>query len=383
MTSPSSPDAGRGDVAFAPVLHHRTDGLRRGEPIAPPIVTASTYLIPGAPEAPHDQYGRWDGPTWRALEHALSVLEDAEAVIVPSGMAAIAAVLLPLTSPGDRILLPSDGYGSVRALAEAYLVPRGVEVDYAATSDVGTHDLDGYALVHLETPSNPGLRVADIADVARRAHAAGARVVVDNTTLTPLGQRPLDLGADVVVASDTKALNGHSDALGGHVAARDPEVLGAVRQWRTLVGGIPGAHEAALVHRGLETLEVRLERMCASAQAVAELAERHPAVRAVRYPGLASHPDHAVVRRQMRLAGPLMALEFVGEAEAEAFIATARWVVPATSFGGTHTSAERRARWGDDVPAGFVRLAVGCEPTAELLADLEQALDTAAGQPLG
>ena len=377
---------------FGPVLHHRAHGMAPGDAISPPLVHASAFHLPGAgpdgaPVAPGAdvafQYARWGTPTWAALEAALGVLEDADVAVVPSGMAAIASVLLSHLRPGDRALLPSDGYGATRALAAEHLSPIGVHVDLVPTPALASADLAGYDLVFVETPSNPGLRAADIADVAARAHAngrrggAGALVVVDNTSLTPLGQRPLDLGADVVVASDTKALNGHSDALGGHVASRDADVLARVRGWRTLTGAILGSHEAWLIHRGLETLEVRFARMCASALAVAELAAGHPAVRAVAYPGLPDHPDAEVVARQTAAAGSVVGLEFADAAAAERFLAAARLVVPQTSFGGTHTSAERRARWGDDVPAGFVRLSVGVEPTAELLADVERALEAA------
>ena len=366
--------------AFAPVLHHRTEHLGPGEPIAAPLVGASTFAVPGDPalSGAAYQYGRWDSPTWTVLEESLAALEGAPTLAFPSGMAAIAAVLMPLLEAGDRVLLPSDGYGAVRQLADAFLVPRGIRVEHVPTPEVASRDLAGYRMVYLETPSNPGLRVADIAAVAERAHAAGAVVVVDNTTLTPLGQRPLELGADVVVSSDTKAVNGHSDALGGHVSTRDEAVLERVRRWRTLVGGIPGAHESWLIHRGLETLEVRFARMCASAQALAELFAGQVGagrpVGAVAYPGLPDHPDRDVVARQMTAHGPLIGVTFADEATAEQFIGAMRWMVPATSFGGTHTSAERRARWGDDVAPGFVRVAVGCEPTAELVAETRRAL---------
>lgn len=385
-----------GAPAFGPVLHHRAHGMAPGEAISPPLVHASAFHLPGAgpdgaPTAPGAdvpfQYGRWATPTWAALEAALAALEDADVAVLPSGMAAIAAVLLSSLHPGDRALLPADGYGATRALAAEHLVPAGVHVDLLPTPSLADADLADHDLVLVESPSNPGLRVADIADVAARAHAngrrggAGALVVVDNTLLTPLGQRPLDLGADVVVASDTKAVNGHTDALGGHVASRDPAVMARVRGWRTLAGGILGAQEAWLIHRGLETLEVRFARMCGSALAVARLAAGHPAVRAVHHPGLPDHPDAEVVARQMAAAGGVVGLEFADAAAAERFIAAARYVVPQTSFGGTHTAAERRARWGDDVPEGFVRLSVGIEPAAELLADLTHALDAAAAAP--
>ena len=235
--------------AFAPVLHHRTEHLGPGEPIAAPLVGASTFAVPGDPalSGAAYQYGRWDSPTWTVLEESLAALEGAPTLAFPSGMAAIAAVLMPLLEAGDRVLLPSDGYGAVRQLADAFLVPRGIRVEHVPTPEVASRDLAGYRMVYLETPSNPGLRVADIAAVAERAHAAGAVVVVDNTTLTPLGQRPLELGADVVVSSDTKAVNGHSDALGGHVSTRDEAVLERVLEaaQRSASGSRATANEAS------------------------------------------------------------------------------------------------------------------------------------------
>lgn len=358
---------------LAEMLHHRTATLPAGAPVALPLTPASTFALPGTIEAPFT-YGRAGGPTWSALEDALGVLEQAETAVLPSGMAAISAVLLTHLGRGDRVLLPSDGYYATRRLAEQFLVPAGVEVVLAPTAQYAQQDLTGFTVVLVETPSNPGLDLCDIAEVSRRAHAAGALVVVDNTTLTPLGQRPLELGADVVVASDTKAPNGHSDALLGHVASRLPEVMERVRQWRILAGGIPGQLETWLVHRGLETLELRFERMCSSALVLAERLEEHPAVTDVVHPGLASHPQHELAARQMQRAGSLIGFALPDAATAERFLERARLVVSATSFGGVHTSAERRARWGDAVPEGFVRLSVGCEPTAQLWADLDQAL---------
>lgn len=361
------------DVVFAEMLHHRALGLASGEPIVPPLVATSTFFLPGEPTARY-QYGRSDGPTWSALEEALGVLEQAEVAVFPSGMAAIAAVLVTQLSPGERVLLPSDGYYNTRVLVEKYLDPAGVACELCATRDYAAKDVTGFAVVYVETPSNPGLDVCDIAEIAARAHAAGALVVVDNTTMTPLGQHPLDLGADVVVASDTKAMGGHSDALLGHVATRDAELMAQVRRWRTVSGSIPGQLEAWLVHRGLESLEVRFDRMCTSATVIAARLAEHPAVVAVAYPGLATHPAREIAARQMLRAGSLIGVTFTDAAAADAFIDRARYVVPATSFGGVHTSAERRARWGDDVAEGFVRLSVGCEPTEALWADLSRAL---------
>ncbi|MBC8118459.1 MAG: cystathionine gamma-lyase [Burkholderiaceae bacterium] len=364
------------DAIFARSLHHTSKSTGFGEAFAPPIVNTSVYRLEGDPGGQY-QYARWGNPTWTALEDALAVLEDAETVTFPSGMAAIASVLYSALKSGDHVLLPSDGYYTVRLFAEKYLRSMGVIVDFCATVDVAEHALDGYKLVWLETPSNPGLDLADIASVAIRAKAVGALVVVDNTTMTPLGQRPLDLGADIVVSADTKALNGHSDVLFGHVSSRNPQLIGAVREWRKIAGAVPGPHEAWLVHRGLETLEVRYTRMCDSARAIAERLERHPKVATVRYPGLPSHPAHRLAQSQMASGGSLIALTLGDRASAERFIQACALMRESTSFGGVHTCAERRARWGDAVSEGFIRVSVGCEPTQVLLAEFERALEVA------
>jgi cystathionine gamma-lyase len=362
------------DTLFARALHHAGADLRPGDPLAPPIVPTSVYHLPGVPAGPY-QYGRWSNPTWDTLEHALSILEDAETVILPSGMATVAAVFYSHLRQGDRVLLPADGYYVTRALAEKFLAPLGVSVHTVATPALQDADLAGYRLVWIETPSNPALDLADIAQVAARAHGHGALVVADNTTMSPLGQRPLDLGADVIVSSDTKSVSGHSDALFGHVSSRDAGFVAQVREWRKMAGAIPGPFEAWLVHRGLETLDVRFERMCATAQQVAERLAAHPRVKAVRYPGLPTHPAFDLARRQMRRAGSLIALTLADAQRADAFIAGCHLVRAATSFGGVHTSAERRARWGDQVAPGFIRLSIGCEPCGVLWHDLRAALD--------
>jgi cystathionine gamma-lyase len=295
-------------------------------------------------------------------------------------MAALAALFHGLLAPGDRALIPSDGYFTTRLLAEKYLMPGGVSVESCATAALAARDLAGYRgyrgyrLVLIETPSNPGLDIADLRDVAARAHAAGALVAVDNTAMTPLGQRPLDLGADIVVSADTKAVSGHSDVLLGHVAARDASLIDAVRDWRRIAGAIPGPFEAWLVHRGLETLEVRFARMCASARTIAQRLAAHPRVEAVRYPGLPSHPAHALARAQMQTFGSLLGVTLADAAAAERFIDACPLIRAATSFGGIHTSAERRARWGDAVAPGYVRLSIGCEPTETLWDAIEQSL---------
>ena len=279
------------DERFARTLHHASKSTEIGHAFSPPIVNTSVYRLAPDPSGPY-QYARWANPTWTALEDALAILEDAETVTFPSGMAAIAALLYSTLKSGDRVLLPSDGYYTVRVFAEKYLLSIGVTVDHCPTSEVAARSLAGYRVVWIETPSNPGLDLADIAAVARNAKAAGALLAVDNTTMTPLGQRPLDLGADVVMSADTKALNGHSDVLFGHVSSRDAQLIAGVRDWRKIAGAIPGPFEAWLVHRGLETLEVRTSRMCTNALMLAQRLAQHPKVVAVRYPGLTSHPAH-------------------------------------------------------------------------------------------
>jgi len=357
----------------ANLIHLRRRKLNKGDPVPLPITPAAMFNLPGAP-AGFSQYGRFDNPTWEAAEEMLSHLEDAQAVAFPSGMGAISAVFFSHLKSGDRVLLPSDGYYTTRVLAERFLKPFGVSYDLRPTGAFLDGGFDGYRLVFLETPANPGLDLCDIAAVAKAAHAAGAIVVADNTTMTPYGQRPLDLGVDIVVAADTKAPNGHSDALFGHVASRDEKAIAAIKDWRKLAGTIPGPFEAWLVHRGLETLELRFDRMCASAEIIATRLREHPKVKALRFPGLADDPSHDLARAQMSRFGFLIGLTLGSEAEAERFIDGCSLLQPATSFGGVHSSAERRARWGDAVDPGFVRLSVGCEPVEELWRAMEEAL---------
>ncbi len=363
------------DTLFARLLHHYGESLAPGDSVVPPIVPTAVYHLPGVPSDAPYQYGRFHNPTWTALEAALGLLEGAETVLFPSGMAAIAAVMFSSLQSGDRVLLPSDGYYTTRVLAESYLGRLGVTCDTRPTAHFLEGRFDGYKLVFVETPSNPGLDVCDIAAVAAATRKAGALLVADNTTMTPLGQRPLELGADVLVNADTKAINGHSDALLGHVSARDPAFAQGLRDWRRYSGSTPGPFEAWQVFRGLETLEVRFDRMCTTAAALAERLAQHPAVRDLRYPGLASHPGHAIAARQMTRFGTMLTLTLKDEATAERFMQACPLVQPSTSFGGVRTCAERRARWGDAVAPGFVRLSVGIEPTAPLVTSILQTLD--------
>lgn len=362
----------------ASAAHLRAHALRPGDAFTVPLVMASTYNLPGDPKGLHT-YGRSHNATWEALEAVLGHLEGARALAFPSGMAAISAALLGLLQAGDRVLIPDDGYYTTRLLADGYLKKFGIAVEMRPTASFLDGGFDGFKIVYVETPSNPRLDICDLAAVARMAKASGAITIADNTAMTPFGQRPLDLGIDVVVAADTKAPNGHSDVLFGHVASRDPAIMEAMVKWRDTAGAIPGPFEAWLLHRGLETLEVRFDRMCTSAEILAQRLEAHRAIRSVRYPGLPSHPSHNLARSQMLRFGSLISITLEDAQTAERFINGCPLLQNATSFGGLHSSAERRARWSDKVEPGFVRLSVGCEPTEELWQAIEKALGDAAG----
>lgn len=362
------------DARIARLLHHRKAGLALGEPIVPTISLATTFHLPEAQGAAY-YYGRSGQPTWDAVEAQLSILEGAEAVSFPSGMAAITAALVCSLKAGAKVMLPSDGYYVTRLIGRDLLQVYGVEVVQVPTTQMEAEDFTGFQVIYIETPSNPGLDTVDIAVLAKKARAAGALLIADNTTMTPLLQRPLDLGADLVVAADTKAPAGHSDALFGHVAGRDQNLMARIREWRRQSGSVPGPFEAYLVHRGLETLEVRLSRMCASAAVIAERLAAHPKVRGLRYPGLPGDPSHKSVGSQMVSGGFLIGLELAGEAEAEGFLSRCPLIEQATSFGGVHSAAERRSRWGDAVADGFIRLSVGVEPVETLWAAIDAALN--------
>lgn len=351
---------------------------RPGEPFLPgPVFAAPYHLDPFAgPSATPNGYGRPDNPTRRRLEAAIGELEGGECLALSSGQAAVTGLLLALLRPGDTVLLPSDGYFPVRAFATETLAELGVRVGFVPTA--GPYPaLDGVRLVLVESPANPGLDVCDLAALAARTRAAGALLAVDNTTATPLGQRPLDLGADLVVASGTKALTGHSDLLLGYLASRSAELLERIRSWRTVTGSVPGAFDAWLAHRSLATLDLRLARQSANAAAVAAALAARADVTGVRWPGLPGDPAHPVASVQLRRMPGIVSFD-LGDADRVArFLSASRLVFAATSFGGLHTTADRRAQWGDDVPAGFVRLSCGVEDTADLVADLNAALDAA------
>ncbi|MFJ6195622.1 cystathionine gamma-lyase [Micromonospora sp. NPDC092111] len=349
-----------------------------GEPFLPgPVFAAPYHLDPWqGPAATANGYGRPDNPTRRLLEAAIGELEGGDCRVFASGQAAITGLLLAVLRPGDTVLLPADGYFPVRAFATATLAGLGVRVGFVPTA--GPYpSFDGVRLLLLETPANPGLDVADVAVLAEAAHAAGALVAVDNTTATPLGQRPLDLGADVVVASGTKALTGHSDLLLGYLASRSAELLETLTGWRTTTGAVPGAFDAWLAHRSLATLDLRLARQSANAAAVAELLAGRSDVAGLRWPGRPEDPAYPVASARMRRMPGVLSFD-LGDADRVArFVDAARLVAAATSFGGLHTTADRRAQWGDDTAPGFVRLSCGVEDSADLVADIAAALDAA------
>jgi cystathionine gamma-lyase len=292
-------------------------------------------------------------------------------------MAAMSAVLHELLAPGDVLVAPSDAYPGIRQLAAEELARREVETRLVPTDESAIREaMDGAAVVWVETPSNPELAVIDIAALARDTSGPGATLVIDNTLATPLGQRPLELGADVSFCSGSKMLTGHSDLVLGHVATRDAAIAERVRAHRGRTGSIAGPFEVWLAHRSLATLGVRMERQNANALALAG-ALREAGVAGVRYPD-----GDAVAQRQMQGGfGPVVCFELDDEPAAERFLAAAQLVADATSFGGVHASAERRARWGTDaISPGFIRLSCGVEDTGDLIADVLAAISSAASR---
>ncbi|MFD9847634.1 cystathionine gamma-lyase [Streptomyces parvus] len=351
------------------------------EPTLPGPVFAAHFHLSGEPVGPYT-YGRETNPTWTYLERAIGELEapgeEVGTTVFASGMAAITAVLLSQVRSGDAVVLPDDGYQALPLVREQ-LAAYGVEVRTAPTGgDAQLALLTGAKLLWIESPSNPGLDVCDIRRLVEAAHAAGALVAVDNTLATPIGQRPLELGADFSVASDTKGMTGHGDILLGHVTCRDPRLTADVRRWRKVVGAIPGPMEAWLAHRSLSTLQLRIDRQCTTALALAEALAKRAEVTGLRYPGLPTDPSYAVATRQMRRFGSVVSFELADRDTAERFLTALRLVDDATSFGGVRSTAERRGRWGGDAVAeGFIRFSVGAEDPEDLLADVEQALDAA------
>lgn len=370
------------------LVHAGDEPAVPGAPLRPSPVFAAPYHLgdqpPGAGGA--DSYARPDNPTLRVFERAVGELDGGDCLSFASGMAAISAALFAVVRAGDRVVLPSDGYYATRVLARDELSRFGVQVELVPTLEIGDvaarGDLDGAAFVMLETPSNPQLDVCDIAAVAAATRAAGAVLAVDNTTATPIGQQPLALGADLTIGADTKALTGHSDVLLGHVSSaptdRGRQLHTAIARWRKTTGNTPGPFEAWLAHRSMSTLDLRLARQAATAAAVAELLADHPAARGVRWPGRPQDPSYALARTQMRRMNGVVSAELADADAVRRVLGASRLWAAATSFGGVHSTVDRRAQWGGDaVGEGFVRFSCGIEDTADLVADLSAALDTA------
>lgn len=367
-----------------------------GAALNTPLVAASNFGRPSADALadgersddantapPHRAYSREDGtPTWEALEAVIAALESApdptHAVSFASGMAAIAAVfeLLPANA---RVVLPSDCYQGVAALAAKGQRTARWTVERLAVDDTaGWCAAAGAAdLVWLESPSNPLLVLSDLRTVLAAPRGDSTLTVVDSTFATPMSQRPLELGADVVVHSATKFIGGHSDLLCGVTIAADPAVADALRHARGLTGATPGALEAFLAVRGARTLAVRFERAQTTAQFLAERLALHPNVEKVRYPGLVTHPQHALACEQLDGFGAMLAFDVHGGADvADAVCAHVRLIHHATSLGGVESTMERRATLAgqEHLPPGLLRLSVGIEDERDLLFDLEEAL---------
>ncbi len=349
-------------------VHAGLPAPQDGEPFLPGPTFAAPYHLSG--DASPRGYGRYENPTWTRWQEALAALEGGPALGFASGMAASTAVLQAFGGP---VVLPNDTYGVVAKAASL----TGADARFAPSDPAALLGAAaaGARVVWIETPTNPSLTVIDIEAFAREVHALGALLVVDGTLATPLSQQALSLGADVSVVSDSKAMTGHSDLVLGHVACRSEEHAAAIRSWRDATGAIPGPFEAWLAHRSLATLGVRLERQCANALAVARAVEARGLP--VLYPGLPAHPGHAAAARQMGgLFGPVVSFTLESAGDADRFLAGCSLVAEATSFGGLHSSAERRARWGiEPVAEGFIRLSAGIEDADDLVADVLGALD--------
>jgi cystathionine gamma-synthase len=354
--------------------------------LAPPI-TLSTNFEQAADGSYHQGrvYTRADNPTYEQAERMLAMLEGAAGgcILFASGMAAAIAVFQSLL-PGDHVVVSRMLYWGVRKWLAEFGLTWGLDVEFVDLSDLDAAKAairPGITrLVWVETPANPTWEVTDLRAVCALAHAAGARVAVDNTVPTPVLTRPIELGADLVVHSATKYLNGHSDVLAGAVlSARDDPFWQRIRSWRRTAGAVPGPVEAWLLVRGMRTLFLRVRRASDSALAIARHFETHPAL-TVLYPGLPSHPGHAIAARQMTggFGGMLSIRVRGGAARARAVLAAVEVFKRATSLGGVESLIEHRSSMegpSSPVPDDLLRLSIGIEAPEDLIADLETALE--------
>lgn len=363
--------------------------------VTPPIHLSTTYTFAGFDQPRRHDYSRGTNPTRDHLAEAMTALEGGVgAVICNSGMAAITTVVLALLSPSDTIAVPHDAYGGSWRLFHR-LAERGqfrvMTLDFTDTdSACAALAQSRPALVWLESPSNPLLAITDLAAVSSAAHAAGAKVVVDNTFLTPLLQRPLELGADAVVHSTTKYLNGHSDVIGGAVVAADSDMHELFDFWAKTIGSTGAAFDSWLVLRGLRSLHTRMRTHQENARVVADTLGAHPAVRRVFYPGLPDHPGHTIAKRQQDGFGGMVSFELADAEAVKRFLVGLECFSLAESLGGTeslvshpvtmtHASMSPEALAEAGLTDGLLRLSVGLEDAADLVAGLNGGLDRAGG----
>jgi len=357
--------------------------------VVTPIYQTSTYKQDGVGGTRGGyEYSRTANPTRTALETCLAALENgAAALAFASGMAAEDCLIRTLARPGDRVLIPGDAYGGTFRLFDKVLVNWGVEYRSVTQTDLGAVARAAEQLrpklIWAETPTNPLLSIVDIRALAEIAHEAGALLVVDNTFASPYLQRPLDLGADIVVHSTTKYMGGHSDVVGGAVIVKDEELSADLHFLQNSTGAVAGPFDAWLTLRGLKTLGVRMDRHCANAARVAAMLADHPAVETVFYPGLAGHPGHETAKSQMRDFGGMVSFRVRGgESAAVDVCGRTRLFSLGESLGGVESLIEHPARMTHAsvaesplaVPADLVRLSVGIEDPSDLIADLAQAL---------
>jgi methionine gamma-lyase len=394
----------KGDLGFATrAIHLGHDPHDYHGALIPPVFMTATFAFEDVAqgqrrflgEEPGYIYSRVGNPTVTVLEKRLASLEGGEAAMATSsGMGAITSALWTLLQAGDAILADKTLYGCTYGFLAHGLARLGVEVGFADFTDpaaVAGALKANTKVLFFETPANPNMRLIDIAAVSAIARRHGALTMVDNTYCTPYLQRPLEFGADLVVHSATKYLGGHGDLIAGAVIGAK-EQIDAMRFFgiKEMTGANISAMDAFLVQRGLKTLELRMARHCASAQAIAEMLEGHAAVATVSYPGLASHPQHALARRQMRLPGGMIALELKGGyAAGVRFMDALRLVTRAVSLGDceslaqhpasmTHSTYTPEERAAHGINEGLVRLSVGLETLDDLLADIGQALEASA-----
>jgi cystathionine gamma-synthase len=351
-----------------------------------PIYQTSTFVQEAVGEHKGYDYARVANPTRTALQICLASLEGAEhGVAFSSGLGAT-TTLMHLLNPGDRVVAVADVYGGVYRMFSQVYGPKGYEFEWVPADEINAglsaHLDDRTRMVWLETPTNPLLNIVDIRAASDAAHEVGALVVVDNTFASPYLQQPFALGADVVLHSTTKYLGGHSDLIGGFVATKDPTVAERLYFLQKSLGAVPGPFDSWLVLRGLKTLAVRMRQHCENAHAVAAFLERHPRVERVLYPGLPSHPGHAIAAHQMRDFGGMVSFLAESEEEAVAICARTKVFQLAESLGGVESLIEHPARMTHAstadapfaAPRNLIRLSVGLESAEDLIADLEAAL---------